>query len=319
MITPEVLHYLAIGLAIALASIGSGIGQGIGAFSSVGSLSRQTLGNDQVFRSMIIGLAFIESGVILALVISLMMLFGSTESITWGIAIAEIGIALMIGVAATAISISSGYAVKSSAISISRQPFFSQKILTLMLVTQSMMEAPVVFSFVMALILKSQFSSTLSIFMGIKFLAASTSLTLGSIGPCLGQGIFASSSCSAVGLNRAAYAKLLPFSIINGAVIQTPLIFSLLLSILIVFYPIPELNPTSAVISFCIIAFTIGCGAFGTSTAAGFVGSKTAKQIALNIENYSILFRSNILAQAFIESSVIYALIVSLALLTKSF
>ncbi|MFH1461639.1 MAG: ATP synthase F0 subunit C [bacterium] len=319
MMTPEVLHYLAIGLAIALASIGSGIGQGIGAFSAVESLSRQSLGNDQVFRSMIIGLAFIESGVILALVISLMMLFGTTEVITWGIALAEIGIAVMIGVSAAAISISSGYAVKSSAISISRQPIFSQKILTLMLVTQSMMEAPVVFSFVMALILKSQFSSTLSIYTGIKFLAASTCLTLGSIGPCLGQGIFASSSCAAVGLNRSAYSKLLPFSIINGAVIQTPLIFSLLLSILIVFYPISESNPISTVICFCIIAFTIGCGAFGTSTAAGFVGSKTAKQIALNLESYSILFRSNILAQAFIESSVIYALIVSLALLTKSF
>lgn len=317
--TPEVLHYLAIGFAIALGSIGAGLGQGIGAFGAVGALSRQPKGNDQLFRSMVIGLAFIESGVILALVLTLMMLFGSTGDITWGIAIAEVGIAIMIGVAATAISVASSYAVKASAFSISRQPIFAQKILTLMLVTQSMMEAPVVFSFVIALIIKAQFSPDLTIFTGIQFLAASTCLTLGSIGPSIGQGIFANSSCNAVGLNRSAYNKLLPFSIINGAVIQTPLIFSLLMAILIIFYPISATAPIGSVVSFCVAAIAIGFGTFGSSAAAGFVGSKTVKQIALRPENYSVLFRSNILAQAFIESSAIYSLIIALALLSTTF
>ncbi|MBD3273285.1 hypothetical protein GF385_02970 [Candidatus Dependentiae bacterium] len=317
MITPDFLHYLAVGLAIALGSIGSGIGQGLGAFSTVGALARQEQGNDQVFRSMVIGLAFIESGVILALVITLMMLFGDTQAITWGSAIAEIGIAIMIGFAATAISIASSYAVKSSATSISRQPIFAQKILTLMLVTQSLMEAPVVFSFVIGLIIKAQFSDTMTIYSGIKFLASTICLALGSIGPCVGQGIFANSSCNAAGLNRSAYNKLLPFSIINGAVIQTPLIFSLLMAILIIFFNISEVSPVTSVISFCVSALAIGLGTFGTSTAAGFVGSKSAKQIALNPDNYSVLFRSNILAQAFIESSAIYSLIIALALLTR--
>lgn len=319
MMTPEVLHYLAIGLAIALGSIGAGLGQGMGAFGTMGALSRQPQGSDQVFRSMVIGLAFIESGVILALVLSLMMLFGSADAITWGVAVAEVGIAIMIGVSATAISIASSFAVKSSAVSISRQPIFAQKILTLMLVTQSMMEAPVVFSFVIALIIKAQFSPDLTIYSGIKFLAASICLTLGSIGPSLGQGVFANSACRAVGLNRSAYNKLLPFSIINGAVIQTPLIFALLMSILIIFFPISEISPVSSAISFCISAIAIGLGTFGSSSAAGFVGSKTVKQIALRPENYSILFRSNILAQAFIESSAIYSLIIALALLTKTY
>jgi F-type H+-transporting ATPase subunit c len=318
MITPEFLHYLAIGLAISLASFGA-IGQGLGAFKALASIPRQSMGRDQVFRAMIIGLAFIESGVILALVLTLMLLFGTNITITWGIAYAELGIALMIGVAATAICIASSYAVQSSVVSISRQPIFAQKIITLMLVTQSMMEAPVVFSFVIGLIIKNQLVAGLDLFTGIKYFAASICLTLGSIGPSIGQGIFANSSCSAIGLNRSAYNKLLPFSIINGAVIQTPLIFSLLMSILIIFYKISEIHPLSSVISFCVIAFAIGCGSFGTSFAAGFVGSKSVKQIALNVENYSILFRSNILAQAFIESSVIYALIISLALLTMSY
>lgn len=319
MITPEILHYCAIGLAIALGSIGSGIGQGMGAFNTLRALTRQSEGNDQIFKSMIIGLAFIESGIILALVISLMLLFATSEPLTMGIAIAELGVALMIGIAATAISLASSYAVRSSAISIARQPIFAQKILTLMIVTQSMMEAPVIFAFIIGLIIKAQFKPSLDVLMGYKYFAAAMSLALGSIGPSLGQGIFANSSCAAVGLNRDAYSKILPFSIINGAVIETPLIFSLLISILIIFYPLSTVHPLSSTILFLVISFTIGFGSFGTAAAAGFVGSKTAKQIALNVENYSVLFRSNILAQAFIESSVIYSLIVSLALLTKNF
>lgn len=316
MITPEVLHYIAVGLAISLGSIGSGIGQGLGAFSAVGSLARQKEGSDQIFKSMVIGLAFIESGVILALVIALMMLFGQTNALTMGVAIAEVGIAIMIGTAATAISIASSYAVKSSVVSISRQPIFAQKILTLMLVSQSMMEAPVVFSFIIALLIRGTFNEYTTVLIGFKFLAATIALTLGAIGPSIGQGIFANSSCRSVGLNREAYSRLFPFSIINGAVIQTPLIFALLVSILIIFFPLSALTPTASVYAFIAAAFATGIGTIGTSSAAGFVGSKTAKQIALAPENYSVLFRSNILAQAFIESSSIYALIISLALMT---
>ena len=111
MLTPELLHYFAIGLAVSLGAVGTGIGQGIAAFGSLGSLSRQSESNDQIFRSMVIGLAFIESGVVLALVIALLMLFGGQAKIIWATAIAEVGIALAIGVSATAISIASSFAV----------------------------------------------------------------------------------------------------------------------------------------------------------------------------------------------------------------
>ena len=318
MLTTEIIHYFAVILSVSLASIGTGLGQGFSVFGVMSALSRQEEGNDHVFRTMVIGLAFIESGVILALVISLMFLFSGNVRLTSGMAIAELGIAIMMGIVATAIGIASSYAVRSSAISVGRQPFFSQKILTLMLVTQSLMETPVVFAFVVGLIIKSKFAMITTVPLGFKYFAAASCLTLGSIGPAIGQGLFAKASCKAVGLNKKAYSKLLPFAIINGAVIQTPIIFSLLLSILIIFYALPK-NPVGTVISFLIIAFTIGAGSLGTAVGAGFVGSKTVKRIALDVDNYSVLFRSNILAQAFIESSVIYTLIVSLAILGQKF
>jgi len=319
MLTPELLHYVAIGLAVSLGSIGTGIGQGIAAFGSLNSLPRQNQGNDQIFRTMVIGLAFIESGVVLALVIALLMLFGGGQTkIIWATSIAEIGIALAIGVAATSISIASSLAVKSSCQSISRQPFFSQKILTLMLLCQSIIEAPVVFAFIISLVVRAGLNESLTIFEGIKYFAACFCMALGCIGPSTGQGIFAKATCEAVGLNEDAYGKIFTFSIINEAVIETPLIFSLLMSILIAWWPISVTNPLSNVIAFLIAALTMGLGSFGAGSAIGIVASKGCKQIALNTFCYPSVFRSTLLSQAFIESCAIYTLIIALFLVTRS-
>ncbi len=315
MISPEFLHCLAIALSIGLGAIGAALGQGLGGFSALESMSRQEMGRTQTFRTMIIGLAFIESGVILALVVTLIMLFSNISKISMGVAIAEIGIALMMGIVATSISIASSLAVKSSLYSISRQPIFANKILTLMLVLQSLMEAPIVFSLIMAFVLIAKFKPDLSILYGFKFFASALTMTLGSIGPCIGQGIFAKESCKAVGLNKTAYSKIFTFSVINGAVIETSLIFSLLVSLLIIFLPISTVDPILSVVIFVVAAFTMGTGSIGPGSATGHVGSKSVYQVAINPENYSTLFRSNILAQAFIESGAIYSLVVALILL----
>ncbi len=319
MLAPELLHYLSIGLLIGLGSIGAGIGQGIAAFSSVGSLTRQPASNDPIVRSMVIGLAFIESGAIFALVITLLLLFTGLPQITLATAIAELGICIVVGVAALSISIASSFAVKSTAQAISRQPFFSQKIITLMLLAQSLIEAPVVFAFVIALIIKANLTETMTIFVGLKYLAASLCVAFGCIGPSCGQAIFANSSCKAAGLNKDAYSKIFTFSVINEAVIETPLIFSLLVSIMLIYFPISAAAPLSSSLSFLAAAFTVGVGSFGTALSAGYVGSKSCIQLALEPDNYSLLFRSTILAQAFIESSVIYSLIIALFLITKTF
>ena len=319
MLTPEILHYLAAGLAIALGSIGAGIGQGIAALGSAESISRQPLGNDQIFRTMVIGLAFIESGVIFAFVITLLTLFASPAQITFPVAIAELGVAIAIGIAALVVSIASSFAVKATCSSISRQPFFAQKITTLMLLSQSIMEAPVVFTFIIALIVRAGLTETMTIYLGIKYLAACLCMALGCIGPSCGQAIFAKSACNSAGLNKDAYSKIFTFSIINEAVIETPVIFCLLISILLIIMPLPTATPLSSTIAFLIAGITIGIGSFGTAVSLGYVGSKSCYQLALEPKNYAALFRSTLFAQAFIESSVIYSLIIALFLITKSF
>jgi len=317
MITPIFLHYLSVALPIALGVIGGGIGLGIAVTGSQKAFDRQPMGRDTNFRAMIIGLALIESGTVIALVISLLMLFSAPKEISLGIALAELGAALAVGFACATSSIASSFAVKSSAESITRQPSMGQKILTLMLVCQSLIEAIVVFAFIIALLIRANIHEALSITEGVKLFAAGLVIALGSIGPSIGQAIFTNTACKSAGLNKHAYSKIFPFTFFSATMIETAMIFCLLFALIILYTPIHVIDPTVQTIKFVIAAFTIGLGSIGTAVGLGYVTAKSSEQITNNPENYTVILRSTLLAIAFIESSVIYALIIALLLIMK--
>jgi len=318
MLTPAFLHYLSVAIAIGLSGIGSGIGQGIAGFGALSALSRQRIGGDSIFRALVLGLALIESGLILSLVVALILLFGGMpKEITLGIGLAELGMGIAVGCTTAAVGIASSFAVKSACISISRQPHHCQKIITLMLLIQSIIEAPVIFGLLIALLIKTQITDALTLCEGIKLCASGIAIALGSIGPSIGQAIFAKESCSAAGLNTESFSNLLPFSLLSQAVIETPIIFSLVISAILIFKPIAIATATTIAIVSLVVAFTVGFGTGGSAIASGYVASKSAKYIALKKEHYPVFLQSTLLSQAIIESSAIYALIVGLVLVTR--
>lgn len=319
MISPEVLHYLSIGIAISFGAIGAGIGQGIGAFGAINSMIRQNEGNQQTFKTMIIGLAFLESGVIFALVIALLTIVGKFPQLTYAITLSELGIAVMIGIASTAATIAGSMALKSSCKSIARQPYFAQKILTLMLIAMSIIEAPVIFSFIIGLVIRNRLTADLMLGDGLKFLAATICMGLGCISPSGSQARFSNGFCQDAGLNKDAFGRLFTFSIISQAVIETVLIFSLLTSILMIYMPLPQgANPLGYAIKFFAAALTITIGCAGAAIAESDIATTSCHEIVLEPDKYSVLFRTSILAYAFIESTAIYALIITLSLIVKS-
>lgn len=318
MITPHLLHYLSAAFALSIASIGGGIGQGLAGAHSIMALRRQSLGHNHIFRAMIIGLALIESGIIISLVMTLITLFSEHNAITWAIALSEVGISLAIGIAAAATSIASSFVVSAATKSISRQPFFAQKIITLMLLSQSIIEAPIVFAFIISLLIRGNFSPSLEMIGGIKHLAIGILMALGSIGPSIGQGLFAYAACTSVGKNRRAYDKIFPFALLSEAVIETPMIFCLLLSLIILYIPTVPTQEILQGTSIFTAAFTLGIGSMGTAIGIGHVASRSCYQIAQEPNNYSIIVRTTLLVEAFIESAVIYAMIIALLLIMKT-
>lgn len=315
MLLPQIIHYSAAFLTLAIAVLGGGIGQGIASIATIAAIQRQPCSYQANFRTLIIGLALIESGIIIALVTALMIIF-STQPLTLGIAVGELGIAAAIGLAGGAVSIASSFVVKAAAESISRQPFFSQKITTIMLLAQSIMEFPIIIAFIVSLIIRTRVNANPELLFGLQGLAGGLAIGLGSIGPSIGQAIFTQAACAGIGTNKEAYNKIFSFMLLLVAIIETPLIFCLLISIVILYKPLDGALISDALILIT-AAVTIGLGALGTATGIGFTGSKSVKEIANNPDLYSILLRTTLLVVAFIESAIIYAMIIALMLITK--
>jgi F0F1-type ATP synthase membrane subunit c/vacuolar-type H+-ATPase subunit K len=72
-----------------------------------------------------------------------------------------------------------------------------------------------------------------------------------------------------------------------------------------------------SVITFFIAALTLVMGSLGGGIAIGKVTSISCLQLANDPSNYNMFMRVTLLAMAFIESAVIYALIVALLLVTR--
>jgi F-type H+-transporting ATPase subunit c len=315
MVTPELIHYLAIGIALCFSTIGGGIGQGIAGAGVLQVLNRQPTGNKDNFKVVIIGLALIESGIILALVMSMTLIFSDWHPLSFGVSYSVLGIGIAIGFSAAAASISSSFVVKAASEAISRQPFFAQKIITIMLLSQSIIETSIIFTFIIALIIHANIQSSLSSTEGLKFFASAITMALGSLGPAIGQSIFSHASCKSIGINKNAYNKIFPFSLLSQAIAETPMIFCLLISLIVVYTPLQQGNSFLQNWTLLTASITIGLGAIGSSTGIGFVAAKAVHQIAQEPTNYSIILRTALIAEAFVESAAIYAMIISLLLI----
>ena len=74
-LSPDVKMFVALacGLAIAIAALGGGLGQGIAISKGLEGIARNPEAQPKIFIPMIVGLALIESLVIYALVISILL------------------------------------------------------------------------------------------------------------------------------------------------------------------------------------------------------------------------------------------------------
>lgn len=59
----------------------------------------------------------------------------------------------------------------------------------------------------------------------------------------------------------------------------------------------------------------MGIGTLGPSLGQGFIGGKACESIGKKPEDANVIFRTMIIALAFVESTAIYALLISLILL----
>jgi F0F1-type ATP synthase membrane subunit c/vacuolar-type H+-ATPase subunit K len=309
----EFIHYGVIASSIAISSISVGLGEGLISWSAINAINRQPAARDDIMRVAIIGMTLVETVAILGLLIAILLLMYTNAYATNHYAhYAEIGIACAMGITGLVIGLASALPAQAACNAVARQPFFAHRISGFMLMTQVLIQTPMISAFLVSLFIQGQSDTAITFSDSLRLLASGLCVGVGSIGPAIGLSAFAKAAVTSLGKNSKAYDKLLSFTFISEALIETPIIFCLIIAIILLF-AIPKTPITNDIdgIIFLAAGLCAGLGTLGTGISSGKTAAAACTQIGNNPDAYNILSRTSILAQSLIETVVLYTIILS--------
>lgn len=311
----EMLYTVSTAFPMALAAVGTGIGQGLIGLKSLKAMDIQPHAAVEINKMSLVGMTLTETSAILGLVVSILLILDTSVPVSYEYAaLGRIGIGIAVGLTSFVAGIASSLPAQAACLSVARQPFFSNKILQLMLITQTIIMTPNVFGFLIGLLINLKTPLAHSWVSGIQLLAAGLSIGIGSIGPCIGLSLFAESACKAIGINRKSYGKVITFTFICEGIIETPVIFSLLIALLILNVKVVATTPEIGGITLIASAICMGLSTIGAGISAGRTGSAACKAIGKSPDAYSAISKVGLLALAMIDTFAIYGFIIAIIL-----
>jgi ATP synthase F0 subunit c len=265
---------------------------------------------------MLVGQAVAESASIFALVIAILLLFldkGDPNMLT---AAALLGAGLSMGFGAIGSGVGSGFPGGQACLGISRQPAMTSRLTTNMLIGSAVCQTPAIFSMVVALMLLfMDFSGAPLHPTWAALVGAGLSTGLAAIGSGYGGGMAAGTSCEGVARQPETVGNVTTIMLVGQAVAQTPSIFGLLVSFILMFKTFPESTQLSAAMALLGAGLCTGFGGIGPGVGNGMAAESAVRWVARNVKNAADLMRTMLVGQAVSQSTAIYAMVVSLVLI----
>ena len=203
---------------------------------------------------------------------------------TWVKLSAYAGAGIAMGAGAIGAAIGEGYTAAHANAAVSRNPSLAGDIFKSMLVGQAIAESASIFALVIALILLfSKFPADSYIMVAVVF-SAGICMGLGAIGSGVGSGYPAGAACTGMSRQPAMSGRLMTNMLIGSAVCQTPSIFALVTSFILLFTNFSDrpVSPTWAAIIGAGLAS--GFGAIGSGLGGGLVAETSCEGTARNPE-----------------------------------
>jgi F-type H+-transporting ATPase subunit c len=236
---------------------------------------------------------------------------------TWiGIA-AYLGGGLAMGFGAIGAAIGEGYTAAQANDALSRNPQGAGDLFKTMLVGQAIAESASIFALVIAMILLfSSFNST-SLVTASALMGAGLSMGFGAMGSGIGSGFPAAAACTGMSRQPAMSARLTTNMLVGSAVCQTPSIFALVTSFILIFtdFSREPLNPAWAAVMGAGLA--AGLAAIGSGIGGGVVAQASCEGIARNPDSQKQVINVMLLGQAITQTPAILGLLISFILIFK--
>jgi F-type H+-transporting ATPase subunit c len=303
------------GLSMGLGAVGAAIGEGFAAAIANTAISRNPMYSGDIFKMMLIGQAVAETAAIFALVVGVLLLFAISSASLISFA-ALLGAGLCMGFGAIGSGVGSGFPAGEACAGIARQPAMKTKLMTNMLIGSAVSQTPAIFSMVVAFMLMFLNFSNLPLHpTSAALLGAGLATGLAAIGSGLGSGLAAGASCEGAARQPLTTGNLTVIMLVGQAVSQTPAIFGLLISFVLMFKSYAPAETMSVSVALASAGLCIGFGGLGPGIGNGLTAQSAVAWVARNVKQESVLMRSMLVGQAVSQSTAIYAMVISLALI----
>lgn len=238
---------------------------------------------------------------------------------------AFLGAALAMGLGAIGSGWGIGYAVVGAARGMARQPSENSRLFRSMLISQAIASNPSIFALVISVLLFLNGAGNLaapdSWAQAAAFLAAGLSIGIGALGSGAGNGVVAAEALEAMARVPRSGGRVTVMMVVGQAMGQTPVLFSLVISILLVGdnaefskYALPDqIIHAGRLLG---MGICMGAGALGPGLGSSFVGAKFCKGLAENPSVARQLNNTFFVGAGISQSTAIYAFVISLLLLT---
>lgn len=315
LILVKIAAYAGAGMAIGMGAIGAGVGEGYTAGFANRAISRRPEQAGNVLKNMLIGQALAESAAIFALIVAmlLVMMEFPANAMT---AVALLGAGLCMGVGALGSGIGAGYPAGEACEGISRQPSSSGLLTNTMLLGSAICQTSAIYSLVVALLLMFfDYSGRAFNPNGAALLAAGISTGFAAIGSGIGEGLTAGSTVRTVARQPLSLGRTTAAMLVAMAVAETPAIFGLLISLVLLFKVFAEASSIITAAALLGAGLAMGLGGIGPGIGSGIVGQYAIDWVGRREETSSLLVRTMLVGQAVSQSTAIYAMVVALVLI----
>lgn len=303
-------------LAMGLGAIGAATGEGYTASRASEAIARSQENAGDIIKNMLVGQAISESASIFSLVVAILLLFMDITDPGIAKAASLLAAGLCMGFGAIGSGVGAGIPAGRSCLAIARQPAISGRITTNMLIGTAVCQTPAIFAMVVALILLFKPTGDLAAFPTCAALiGAGLSTGLAAIGSGYGGGMAAGASCEGVSRQPETATAVTTTMLVGQAVAQTPSVFGLLISFVLMFRSFPESTALSASVGLLSAGLCMGLGGIGPGIGNGMTAEGAVRWVARRADYAGDLMRIMLVGQAVSQSTAIYAMVVSLVLI----
>jgi len=307
------------GIAIGFGAIGAAIGEGYTAATANSAISENTAISGDIIKTMLVGQAIAESSSIFALVVAIILLFtdfgvGSLVTVC-GI----LGAALSMGLGAIGSGIGAGLPAAGACMAKAQRPELSGRLMTNMLIGSAVCQTPSIFALVIAIMLLFIRMPNAGALKAFALLGSGLCMGLGAIGSGLGSGFAGKESCLGTARQPAMSAQLTTTMLIGSAVCQTPAIFAIVVSLMLIFFDFGSspLYPTWA--AFLGAGLSTGLAAIGSGYGGGLAAGASCEGISRQPQSVGNVITAMLVGQAVAQTASIFGLLISFILMFKTF